>query len=162
MGLSKFWKEAINKCYRGTIEDKLAVLSNYRFALCFENAIFSGYVTEKIFDALLAGCVPVYYGAPDIKDFVPSNCFVDRKKFKNYQELHEYLLEVDENKYHEYLTNIKNYLDSDDYKKFTQEYYAKQFLEILEEALIESPSLNHPHLQKQLTRPSLLFELVEN
>jgi hypothetical protein len=125
-------KEAVENCYRGTVDDKLAVLNKYRFALCFENAIFPGYVTEKIFDALIAGCVPIYYGALDINDFVPANCFINRRDFGNYRDLHDYLLKIDENKFNEYLNNIRKFLDSDNYEKFTQEYNAKQILNILE------------------------------
>jgi len=37
-------------------------LSYYLFNICFENSIETGYVTEKVFDALLSGTVPVYFG----------------------------------------------------------------------------------------------------
>jgi hypothetical protein len=29
------------------------------------------YVSEKVYDALVAGCVPTYFGAPNILDYVP-------------------------------------------------------------------------------------------
>jgi hypothetical protein len=38
-------------------------LEQYRFNLCPENSNASGYCTEKIFEAIYAGCIPVYYGA---------------------------------------------------------------------------------------------------
>ena len=28
-------------------------------------------MSEKVFDALVAGCVPIYFGAPNILDYVP-------------------------------------------------------------------------------------------
>lgn len=31
------------------------------------------YVTEKVYDAFVAGCVPIYWGAPNIHDFIPHN-----------------------------------------------------------------------------------------
>ena len=37
----------------------------------------NGYVTEKIFDAFKAGCVPVYWGAENITKYVPAECFID-------------------------------------------------------------------------------------
>lgn len=122
---------AIGKCYRGTIENKLAVLNKYRFALCFENAISPGYITEKIFDVMNAGCVPIYCGTSDIKNFVPAGCFVDKRNFGSLKELHDFLLKIDKNEYDKYLNNIKNYLNSDEYKKFTQEYFAEQIMTIL-------------------------------
>lgn len=56
--------------------DKTRVLSQFKFALCYENCRFPGYVTEKIFDGLAAGSIPVYFGAPDIADFCPPDCYV--------------------------------------------------------------------------------------
>ena len=31
-----------------------------------ENSLAQDYVTEKVYDALAAGCLPIYYGAPNI------------------------------------------------------------------------------------------------
>jgi hypothetical protein len=36
--------------------------ANFRFVISFENSISAGYITEKIWDALIAGCIPIYYG----------------------------------------------------------------------------------------------------
>ena len=36
-----------------------------------ENSIATDYVTEKLYDAFVAGCVPVYYGAPNVEDLLP-------------------------------------------------------------------------------------------
>ena len=36
-----------------------------------ENSISVDYVTEKLYDAFAGGCVPVYYGAPNILDSLP-------------------------------------------------------------------------------------------
>ena len=42
--------------------DKNAYLRQFRFNLCPENTNDLGYVTEKVFQAIQAGCVPVYWG----------------------------------------------------------------------------------------------------
>jgi hypothetical protein len=42
--------------------DKQQYLQQYKFNICPENSVAQGYVTEKIFDALRAGCIPIYYG----------------------------------------------------------------------------------------------------
>lgn len=48
---------------RGKYEDdKIAYLRQFRFNLCPENSNNRGYVTEKIFEAIKAGCVPIYWG----------------------------------------------------------------------------------------------------
>lgn len=43
-------------------DDKIAYLRQFRFNLCPENSNNKGYVTEKIFEAIKAGCVPIYWG----------------------------------------------------------------------------------------------------
>jgi hypothetical protein len=42
--------------------NKQKVIGKFLFNLAFENSLESGYVTEKPFDALMAGTVPVYLG----------------------------------------------------------------------------------------------------
>ncbi|KAH9255183.1 hypothetical protein BASA81_006623 [Batrachochytrium salamandrivorans] len=51
--------------------DKLAMLTHYKFSLAFENSETIDYVTEKFFGALCAGSVPVVIGAPNAAFFAP-------------------------------------------------------------------------------------------
>ncbi len=53
--------------------DKIGVLKRYVAVLAAENSIADDYVTEKVYDALAAGAVPIYYGAPNVDQFLPSN-----------------------------------------------------------------------------------------
>jgi len=46
---------------------KVEFLRAYKFCLAYENAASPGYVTEKLFHAKAAGCVPIYWGAPDVE-----------------------------------------------------------------------------------------------
>lgn len=76
-------------------QSKLATISTYRFALAFENASSRDYVTEKFFDPLGAGSVPVYLGAPNVDDFAPgSHCFIDANDFDSPAELASQLWEL--------------------------------------------------------------------
>ena len=43
-------------------DNKIAYLQQFKFNLCPENSNNRGYVTEKIFEAIKAGCVPIYWG----------------------------------------------------------------------------------------------------
>lgn len=75
---------------------KLETCSGYRFTLAFENAIATDYVTEKFFDPLLAGSVPVYLGAPNVSQFAPAeDCYIDAADFSGPAELADYLLALD-------------------------------------------------------------------
>lgn len=48
--------------YMGKTDDKIRTLSQYRYVLCVENAKYSGYVTEKIGDSILAERPCLYFG----------------------------------------------------------------------------------------------------
>jgi hypothetical protein len=85
---------------------KLETLSRYRFCLAFENAIAPDYVTEKFYDPLLAGSVPVYLGAPNVAEFAPvEGCYINAADFAGPAELAGYLLQLarDEPAYNRYL-----------------------------------------------------------
>jgi hypothetical protein len=74
---------------------KLETIARYKFTLAFENSISQDYVTEKFFDPLIAGSVPVYRGAPNVDAFAPSaHCFINAADFNGPRELAEYLLHV--------------------------------------------------------------------
>ena len=46
---------------------KVEFLRGYKFCIAYENSASPGYVTEKLFHAKAAGCVPIYWGAPDVE-----------------------------------------------------------------------------------------------
>ena len=60
---------------------KLKVLKKYKFSVAFENSNADSYVTEKIFMALEAGTVPLYYGTEKVKFMVPSGAAVHTNSF---------------------------------------------------------------------------------
>lgn len=84
-----YWmnRYAIMSIYKGECASKFEVLKNYEFCLCFENMSMSGYITEKIFDCLYAGTVPLYMGAPNILDFIPEDVFIDCRKYPTWTEM---------------------------------------------------------------------------
>ena len=84
---------------------KLALIAPYKFCLAFENSIATDYVTEKFFDPLLAGTVPVYRGAPNVDAFAPGDsAFIDASKLAGPRELAELLIKLDrdEDAYYQY------------------------------------------------------------
>jgi hypothetical protein len=112
--------------------DKLATMGAYKFALCFENIEFSGYVTEKVIDCLAAGIVPIYWGAPNIREYVPDTCFIDGRKFTSPVELDAYLEKISETEWAEMLKRGREFLKSDAGRRFSY----KGFTERMEAALI--------------------------
>lgn len=37
-------------------------MKQFKFNICPENSRANGYITEKIFEAIISGCIPIYYG----------------------------------------------------------------------------------------------------
>ncbi len=104
--------------YRGAIpeDQKLAVLKQYRYSLCFENTnhpVFSaGYITEKILDCLESRTVPVYSGASNIEKYIPKECFIDFRRFSGLEELDYYLRNMPYKEYEQYVEAIDTWVSS--------------------------------------------------
>ena len=125
------WEEGVHSSYRGRADKKSETYHKYKFAICFENMKnINGYVTEKLFDCLTSGVVPVYWGAENIDSYVPKECFVDYRKFSSLEELANYLFNVTEEEYQEYLFSAKKFLHSDMPKRFSGEEYARNIYEV--------------------------------
>ena len=63
------------QAYRGYAASKYQTLSQYRYNLAIENSLEDWYISEKIFDALMCGCMPIYYGSEKIFDLLPNEWF---------------------------------------------------------------------------------------
>ena len=78
-------------------ETKLETIATYAFTIAFENAVGPDYVTEKFFDPLLVGSVPVYLGTVDVADFAPTDhCYIDASDFPDPEALAKHLLALAE------------------------------------------------------------------
>ncbi len=111
--------------YRGTVKSKREVLLKYKFSICYENVRdIPGYITEKIFDCFFGGCVPVYWGAPNVTEQIPADTFIDRRNFRTYEELYSYLKNISDKGYMEYLDAIKSFIKSDRIYPFSAECFA--------------------------------------
>ena len=106
--------------YQGIADDKLETMSQYKFSICFENtSIVEDYITEKIFDSFLAQNVPIYWGATNISEIIPKECFVDFRDFDSYEDLYSYIKNMSDDKYIEYIDAINLFLCSDSAYKYT-------------------------------------------
>ena len=114
---------------RGPVASTRAVLLRYKFAICFENSSFPGWVTERIFDCFLAGCVPIDLGDPNIATRIPSDTFIDMRQFKCYKDLYDYIQDMIDTEYLEYIDAIKDFINSDKNYRFTAECFAKTICE---------------------------------
>ena len=75
---------------------KLSVLSAYRYTFTAENSFGMDYVTEKVYDALASGAVPIYLGAPNFIDFIPAAAAViNFRDFSSIEAVANYLRVLD-------------------------------------------------------------------
>lgn len=118
--------------WKGTIDTKTRVLPYYRFTLCYENTCgAAGYITEKIFDALRCGSVPVYWGASNIEQYVPPTAFIDRRAFRNTHSLIRYLQGVSEHDWHIMRHAGMEYLNSAAFKAFLPDAFVKTIQKVI-------------------------------
>ena len=124
---------AVARSYRGEVPvfDKVATLTRYRFALCFENTAFPGYVTEKIFDCFAAGCIPIYLGAPDINELVPANSFIDARDFRNFAGLESFIRALKPEIALQYVAAAADFMSSSRADRFTQGHFVREMSTVL-------------------------------
>jgi hypothetical protein len=77
------------------LADKLRLLNDFRFNLAFENTSSPGYVTEKLVEPLLAGSIPIYWGAPDVSRDFNLGCMINVADFVSDKAAIKHILEVD-------------------------------------------------------------------
>ncbi|XP_071108215.1 alpha-(1,3)-fucosyltransferase 10-like [Haliotis cracherodii] len=90
-------------------------VAQYKFAFAFENAVCHDYITEKLWRPLIAGTVPIVFGSPTVKDYLPAEkSAIVITDFKNIEDVARHINYLDQHdeEYEKYLqykkTGIKN------------------------------------------------------
>ena len=125
--------EAARRVYRGPARSKADILGRYTFAVCFENMILKGWITEKIFDCFFAGTIPIYWGAPDIGKYVPPGCFIDMRNFRDYANLSQHLDSLGEADIRRHKESARKFLRSSLFYPFSKQAFVELFLRIIRE-----------------------------
>ncbi len=120
------------RSYKGRVNSKAETFSKYRFALIYENAQVPGWITEKIFDCLRSECIPIYFGAPNVQMYIPSDIFIDRRKFVKDEEILNFILSMDEHVYSKYIERISHYLKSAEFMNHLSTALAARIVEAIE------------------------------
>lgn len=106
-GKSRFSEEIFNEA--------VELLRPYKFNIAFENSLHDGWVTEKIVNSFLAGCIPIYFGHKSVFNYFNKKAFIYAGDFDSFEDLASYVMEVDRdfelyNKYiNEPICTISNY-----------------------------------------------------
>ncbi|AMQ57490.1 glycosyltransferase family 10 domain-containing protein [Algoriphagus sanaruensis] len=81
----------------GPVPNKIEFMRPYKFCIAYENSSYPGYVTEKIMDCFIAGCIPIYWGSPCIeRDFNPGR-IINRHDFDSDEAMIQRIQELNEN-----------------------------------------------------------------
>lgn len=83
---------SISTIYKGAPTSKLKTLSSYMFSFAIENERSdSMYITEKILDAMISGCIPIYLGSTQVSKLIDPSLFIELSNFSSLAELGVYL-----------------------------------------------------------------------
>ena len=138
------WKRIFAKpfsTYKGLVKSKHEVYQKFKFTLCFENvADISGYITEKIFDSMLAGSVPIYRGADNISDYIPQDCFIDYRKFDKINDLYQFLANFTMEDYLKFIYAVNAFINSDKSSQFRHQYYVDSVSNVILNLLDRTPN----------------------
>ncbi|WP_199884013.1 glycosyltransferase family 10 domain-containing protein [Anaerosinus massiliensis] len=128
------WSKEKFKSYRGFADDRIETLAKFKFVISIPNYIHKSteFFDPRIFDAMVAGSVPIYFGCPDIKDVVPEGTFIDLRDFPSCDDLYNFISTMDEADYNTYLMNIEKFLKSDQAKKYSIENYTDCLVKVIE------------------------------
>lgn len=72
---------------KGNIGDKTAFLHDGKFHICFENGSHPGYQTEKLYNALAAGTLPIYWGDPTIGREWNTKAFINCHDYSSFDDV---------------------------------------------------------------------------
>lgn len=106
------------KSARGLLEDKHSLLQSSKFSIVIEND--SSYISEKILDVLINGCIPVYLGPQNIDAIIPGGTYLRLQNSPD--ELLLMLKKLSNFDIQDLLNNIYKFVTSQD---FSQKWDAK-------------------------------------
>ncbi len=142
--IARAWNYHQPRSYRGTIKSKSKTLQNYRFCLAFENARSeNGYISEKIFDAMFNGCVPIYAGAGNIEEELPANTFINANEL-DFKEIETTIKTMSTEEYSQRIKAINAYKATFLKSTFYFEPWAQEIASYINEHLSKTCA-NRPH-----------------
>jgi len=99
-------------------DNKYEFIKQYKFNICPENSNAPGYVTEKIFQSIEAGCIPIYWGSnnrPE-EDILNQNAIICWNKDSDNSSVLELIREInsDSKLYQQFLCQPRFTSDAED------------------------------------------------
>lgn len=89
--------ENVSGAIGNSIKEKLNKISEYKFNFCFENKQKPGYLTEKIYESFMGGCIPVYAGDKFVSKIFNPKAFINCNE-KSVNQIAEQINKINNNK----------------------------------------------------------------
>lgn len=133
--------EVGNKTYNDLAVEKY---KPYKFVLAIENSRHPGYITEKIINPMLAGAIPIYYGAPDVIQHFNPKSFIRIDDFASFEDAIQYIKQVDQSQelYDAYLKEPWFSTPNDTVKSLFQ---GRSIVDLLSRISTSNIHRPHPH-----------------
>lgn len=134
---NRFYKNDPYLNFKGSIPgEKMEVISRYRFSISVENYLGDrGYISEKLFDSLIAGAVPVCLGDKKITESIPKEVFVDARDFADNTSLIKFLMSCPKAKWEKMQAAGQEFLHSPTAQEFSTPKYVSSMNSILKKIL---------------------------
>ena len=91
----------------GGQHNKVKFIKNYKFNVCSESSLTKGYISEKLFECIISGCIPIYMADNNtiIEDNIINNDFIIKYTNDTAENAVKKIIEIDTNdeKYKEHL-----------------------------------------------------------
>ena len=115
-------------------KSKSKTLQKYDFALAIEPTISNfNSICEKIFDPMLTGTIPVYYGQKILRE-IPHNTYIRINKKDSVDKIIKTLKNLSEKEKSKYRENIFNFLNS----KKADAYRSSSYAELIVNAILKN------------------------
>jgi hypothetical protein len=120
------------KCYfrtfdnfLGEVENKREVMSLYKYSLVIENSC--DYVSEKLFDSFLSGCLPVYVGSDLSKYDIPESLYIQAEP--NLEDIKSKMIYAQGVNHAEWSIRLRSWLaEESTYKNWSSKFFFSKIL----------------------------------
>ena len=137
------WRRNINYRIGNRYNDKYNWIKDYKFNICSESMLVEDYITEKIFECLICGCIPIYKvnNMSDLiePDIINQDCILKFTE-NNIKEVINKIKFLDNNEEEYCKFKQKNVFNENAIEKITNKYKALQ--KLIEVKLTEKNPIN--------------------
>jgi alpha(1,3/1,4) fucosyltransferase len=127
--LGKIYGSRAPKCFSGELLSKKKTIRSSVFTFCIENCVNDDfYISEKFFDSIKYGSIPIYLGCEQVEKLLPKNCFIDLRAFDSFERLEEFMEFFTEDDYNKYRNDINNALSNGLFNDYDIEVNVDRFL----------------------------------